>query len=83
MVFPATEDDPDPLESECPNNGIVRLPPGLLLLIVSPGPEGVPNRYPGPFDKGLSQEGRTTVAPVRPALLPAFLDHGGDTAVFL
>ncbi len=83
MVYPAPEDDPDPLEGECSNNGIVRFSPGFLLLIISPGPEGVSNRQPGPFNKDLPQEGRTTVAPVGPALLAATFDHRCDTTVLL
>ena len=83
MVFPAPEDDPDPLEGERSNNSIVRFSFRLLLLIVGPGPEGVSNRQPGPFNKRLSQESRTTVAPVGPMLLTTCLDDGSDTAVLL
>jgi hypothetical protein len=57
MVFPAPKDDPDPLESERSYNGIVGFPFRLLLLIVSPGPEGVSNRLTGTRSRHLLPTG--------------------------
>jgi hypothetical protein len=54
--------------------GLARI---ALLLVIDPGPEGMPDRFRGPLHEGLAEEGRTLEAPVDPAFLAtSFRDRG-------
>ena len=76
-------DDPDPLEGQRTDGGVVALAALLLLLVVGPRPGRVRDGVLGVLVEGLAQELRAVPAPVRPAALAAALDDGRDPGIGL
>jgi hypothetical protein len=56
MIFPSTEDDPDPLKGKGAHGGVMPLPACPVLPVVRLGPTGMPDRLPGEFVERLSEE---------------------------
>jgi hypothetical protein len=81
--LPASVQDPDPLERQCPDGSLMRTAFRSLLPIVSAGPERFVDGLGCPFDERLAQEFRALPAPVRPTLLAATFGRGGDASVLL
>ena len=54
-----------------------------LLLVVDLCPEGMPDRFCGPFHECLSEELWTLEAPVHPGLLPAAFGDWCNARIFL
>src|SRR5262249_22179356 len=77
-IDPAAIEDSDPLECEGTDGGGVGGASLSFALVVRSRPEGAWNGFPGPFDKGLTEELRGAKAPVDPRLVPAALGDRGD-----
>jgi len=82
-IFPATEYDANPFESQGPHHCVVVLALIALLLVIRPGPGRLRNRVTGPFVKALPQKLRTCPAEMHPFPFPAPLRHRRDPTVGL
>src|ERR1051326_8420611 len=82
-LLPASIEDADPFERQCPDGGLMGLALVALLLIVHLCPEGMPDRLRCPFDERLPEELGTLEAPVHPRLLTAPFSHRRDPGIFL
>jgi len=80
---PTAVEDADPFESEGTKRGLVLHAPFTAALVESLGPEGAWDRLAHPFDEGLAQKRRTTLAPMDPRLVSAAFGDGCDTRVLL
>ena len=81
--LPAAVDDPDPLEGQRADGGVVALAPALLQIVVGVCPGRVDDGTLCELMEGLAQELRTVPAPMRPAALAAALDYGRDPGIGL
>src|SRR5919204_5214334 len=82
-LLPASIEDADPFERQCPDGGLMGLALGALLLIVHLCPEGMPDRLRCPFDERLPEELGTLEAPVHPGRLAAPFGYWRDPGIFL
>src|SRR5215813_321600 len=82
-IFPATEYDANPFESQRTYRRVVVAAPISLLLVVGPSPHRLRNRVTRPFVKALSQKLRTGPAEMHPLPFPAPLRHRRDPTVGL
>ena len=82
-LLPTPIKDADPFEGQGAHGSLVRLALVALLLVVDLGPEGMPDRFRGPFHERLSQERRTLQAPVDPGFLATAFRDRCDARVFL
>src|SRR5215813_3782114 len=82
-IFPATEYDANPFESQRSHHCVVVAAPISLLLIVGPSPDRLRNRVTGPFVKTLPQKLRTRPAEMHPFAFATPLRHRCDPAVGL
>ena len=79
-VLPATKGDPDPLEGERTDGGVVVVPAAALLLIVGAGPVTEADGVSRPFVKRLAEKARTGPANVNPLGLAAAFGNGSNPA---
>jgi hypothetical protein len=77
-IAPAAIEDPDPLEGDTADGGMVALAVITLLVIMLPGPLAGADGAPRPFMKGLPNELGAGPAPVDPLLLATGLPHRSD-----
>src|SRR5215813_9077566 len=82
-IFPATEYDANPFESQRSYRCVMVAAPTSLLLVVGPSPRRLRNRMTGPFVETLPQELRTGPAEMHPLPFPAPLRHRRDPTVGL
>src|SRR5215831_7078937 len=82
-LLPASREEAEPCERQCPDGGLMGLALGALLLIVPLGPEGMPDRLRRPCDERLPEELGTLEAPVPPGLLTAPFRHGRAPGICL
>ena len=69
------EQDSDPLESQCTQDGVVGFAFLFLILVEGFGPERIANRFPRPLNETLAHERRTRIPPVYPGLFATTLQH--------
>ena len=79
-VLPATKGDPDPLEGERTDGGVVVFSAAALLLIVGAGPVTEADGVSRPFVKCLAKKARTGPANVNPLGLAAAYGNGSNPA---
>src|SRR5262249_5038032 len=82
-LLPASIEDADPFERQCPDGGLMGLALVALLLVVDLRPEGMPDRLRRPCDERLPEELGTLEAPVPPGFLAAAFGHRRDPGIFL
>src|SRR5215831_1691133 len=82
-LLPASIEDADPCECQCPDGGLMGLALVALLLVVHLCPEGMSDRLRRPCDKCLPEERGTLEAPVHPGLLAAPFRHRRDPGICL
>ena len=82
-LLPTAIEDTDPLEGQGSHSRLVRFALVALLLVIDLCPEGMPDRFRGPFHKRLSEERRTLQAPVHPGCLATAFRDRCDARIFL
>ena len=82
-LLPTAIEDTDPFESQGAYSRLVRFALVALLLVRDLGPEGMPDRFRGPFHEHLSEECRTLQAPVDPGFLATAFRDRRNARVFL
>jgi hypothetical protein len=82
-ILPTPREETDPLECQSAHGGLMRFPLVVLLLVIPPRPEGMPDRCGGPLDACLPEALGTLEAPVHPGLLAAAFGDGRAPRLFL
>src|SRR5262245_286315 len=82
-LLPASIEDAEPFERQCPDGGLMGLALVALLLVVHLCPESMPDRLRRPCDERLPEALGTLEAPVHPGLLTAPFRHRRDPGIFL
>jgi hypothetical protein len=82
-VLPTAVEDADPFEGQGAHRRLVRFPLVALLLVIDLCPEGMPDRFCGPFHERLAEERRTLQAPVDPGFLATAFRDRCDARIFL
>src|SRR5437879_6027071 len=82
-IFPATKDNADPFERQCAYGGIMGFSALPLVVVVSPSPNRSEDGLTSELVKGLTQELRTSQAPVNPAGFATFLGDRSNTRELL
>ena len=80
---PAAVENPDPLECQGAQGGLMGFAFGALLPVVGSRPERSGNSEGRPFDEGLSEEGGTLPTPVDPGGFAATFGDGRDADISL
>ena len=82
-LLPTAIEDTDPFEGQGAYSRLVRFALVALLLVIDLCPEGMPNRFRGPFHERLSEERRPLQAPVHPGCLATAFRDLCDARLFL
>src|SRR5215813_13600026 len=82
-LLPTAIEDTDPFEGQGSHSRLVRFALVALLLVIDLGPEGMPDRFRGPFHEGLAEERRTLQPPVHPRFLATGFCDWRNACVFL
>src|SRR5438132_1043039 len=82
-IFPATKDNADPFERQGAYGGMMGFSALPLVVVVSPSPNRSEDGLTSELVKGLTQELRTSQAPVNPAGFATFLGDRRNTRELL
>src|SRR5216684_2432813 len=82
-ILPTARENADPLECQGAHGRLVRLALVALLLVIDLCPEGMPDRFRGPFHERLAEERRTLPTPVHPGFLATAFRDWCNACVFL
>src|SRR5262245_54935740 len=82
-LLPTALEDTEPCEGQGAPSRLVRFALVALLLVIDLCPEGMPDRFRGPFHARLSEACRTLPAPVPPGLLATAFRDRCDARIFL
>src|SRR5713101_9982625 len=82
-ILPTARENADPCEGQGAHGRLVCLALVALLLVIDLCPEGMPDRFRGPFHERLAEERRTLPTPVHPGFLATAFRDRCDARIFL